>query len=99
MRFLLASSLAFSVGGLMMKPAQGFTRIGATLGVLGCFVVGAAFLTLAVQRGTLGTTYVLGLGLEAIVTFVFATAFLGEHVTPRQLAGVALAITGLVLLG
>jgi small multidrug resistance pump/quaternary ammonium compound-resistance protein SugE len=98
MRFLLASSFAFSMGGVMMKPSDGFTRLTASIGVAVCFLAGAAFLTIAVQRGSLGTTYVVGLGLEAILTFVFATLVLGEHVEPRQMAGVGLAVVGLMLL-
>jgi multidrug transporter EmrE-like cation transporter len=98
MRLLLASSLAFSVGGMLMKPAQGFTRLSASIGVGICFLVGAALLTVAVHRGTLGTTYVVGLGLEAVLTFVFATLVLGEQINARQAAGVVVATAGLVLL-
>jgi multidrug transporter EmrE-like cation transporter len=98
MRFLLASSLSFTVGGMLMKPAQGFTRLSASLGVGLCFLIGAALLTVAVHRGTLGTTYVIGLGMEALLTFVFATLVLGEQISARQTAGVVVAVVGLLLL-
>jgi multidrug transporter EmrE-like cation transporter len=98
MRFLLASSLSFTVGGMLMKPAHGFTRLSASAGVGICVLIGAALLTVAVQRGNLGTTYVVGLGLEAVLTFVFATLVLGEQISARQTAGVVVAITGVVLL-
>ncbi len=98
-RYLLGSSLAFSVGGILMKVGHSFTRWTAGLGVAVCFLVGAALLTVAVSHGSLGTTYVIGLGLEAIMTFGVATLFFREEVTIRQLIGVLVAIAGLVLLG
>jgi multidrug transporter EmrE-like cation transporter len=83
----------------MMKASNGFTRLAASGGVAVCFLAGAVLLTIAVSRGSLGTTYVIGLGLEAVVTFAFATLVLGEGVSLRQVIGVAVATTGLMLLG
>jgi small multidrug resistance pump len=95
MASLILASLAFSAGGVLMKLSEGFTRLGPSLGIVASFVVGAILLTRAVDRGGLSTTYVIGLGLEAVAS-VGAGVLLGETVTPSQLAGVLLILGGLV---
>jgi multidrug transporter EmrE-like cation transporter len=94
-RELLLSSVAFSVGGAFMKPSNGLTQIGPSVVVLACFVVGAVLLTQAVSRGNLSTTYVLGLGIEAVVSVTVGLALLGERLTTRQAAGIGLIVLGL----
>ena len=96
MRQLLLSSIAFSVGGAFMKPSNGFTQVGPSSVVIACFVFGAVLLTRAVGRGSLSTTYVLGLGLEAVVSVAVGLAVLGERLTTRQAVGVGLIVLGLV---
>jgi multidrug transporter EmrE-like cation transporter len=95
-RQLLLSSIAFSVGGAFMKPSNGFTQVGPSSVVIVCFVFGAVLLTRAVGRGNLSTTYVLGLGIEAVVSVAVGLAVLGERLTTRQAAGIGLIVLGLV---
>jgi multidrug transporter EmrE-like cation transporter len=96
-RQLLLSSVAFSVGGAFMKPSNGLTQVGPSVIVVACFVCGAVLLTQAVGRGTLSTTYVLGLGIEAVVSVAVGLAVLGERLTARQVAGIGLIVLGLVV--
>jgi small multidrug resistance pump len=93
---LILASLAFSTGGVLMKPSVGFTRLGPSLGIVLCFMVGAILLTRAVDRGGLSTTYVMGLGLEAMVSIGAGMLLLGESLTPVQAAGIGLVLTGLI---
>lgn len=93
---LVLASLAFGAGGAFMKPSQGFTRVGASAAVTVCFLVGAVLLTRAVERGGLATTYVVGLGLEALVTVGVGLALLGERLTPVRALGILLVLAGLV---
>lgn len=92
---LIAASLAFSTGGVLMKTSAGFTRLAPSLGIVACFIVGAILLTRAVSRGGLSTTYVIGLGLEAVVS-VAAGLVLGESLTLTQTAGILLILGGLI---
>jgi multidrug transporter EmrE-like cation transporter len=93
---LVLASLAFSAGGVLMKPSGGFTRLGPSLGIVACFVLGAVLLTRAVDRGGLSTTYVLGLGLEAVVSVGAGMLLLGETLTAAQGAGIVLILGGLI---
>jgi len=98
MKPLLLASAAFGVGGAFMKPASGFTRVLPSLAVLSCFLVGSVFLTVAVNRGNLSSTYVIGVGLEATLAVGFGLVVLHERLTMLQIAGVVLIICGILLL-
>ena len=94
---LLLSSCAFAVGGVFMKPSVGFTRWLPSGIVIACFLLGAIGMTLAVQRGGLGRTYLVGLGIEAVAAVAIGVFVLGERLTTAQTAGLALVIGGLLL--
>jgi multidrug transporter EmrE-like cation transporter len=94
---LVLSSTAFAVGGAFMKPSRGFTRLVPSGIVIACFILGAVGMTLAVQRGTLGRTYLIGLGLEAVAAVVIGVVVLGERLSTSQTAGVMLVVSGLML--
>lgn len=93
---LIMSSISFSVGGVFMKPSDGFTRLAPSVVVLTCFVFGAVLLTRAVRDGDLSTTYVVGLGIEAVVTVAVGLAVLGERVNSRLAVGLGFIVLGLV---
>ena len=97
MATLILASVAFSAGGAFMKPSGGFTRLGPSLAVVACFVLGAILLTRAVSNGNLSTTYVLGLGLEAVVSVGVGMLLLGERLTAMQTIGIACILVGLVV--
>jgi quaternary ammonium compound-resistance protein SugE len=94
---LVLSSVAFAIGGAFMKPSVGFTRLVPSGIVLSCFLLGAVGMTMAVQRGSLGRTYLVGLGLEAVAAVAIGVVVLGERMSTSQTAGIALVISGLML--
>ena len=53
-------------------------------------------LTQAVTQGDLSPTYVLGLGVEAVISVAVGWAALGERRSPRQAVGIGLIVLGLV---
>jgi multidrug transporter EmrE-like cation transporter len=95
---LFLASIAFSTGGILMKPSSGFTRLGPSIGIVVCFMIGAVLLSRAVDRGGLSTTYVIGLGLETIVTVGAGLLLLGETLTVPQAAGIVLIVGGVIAL-
>jgi multidrug transporter EmrE-like cation transporter len=97
MILMLLSSSAFAIGGAFMKPSDGFTRFGPSLAVAACFLSGTVLLARAVQQGSLSTTYVIALGLEATVAVGVGMLVLGERVSLIQAAGIALIVSGLVV--
>jgi small multidrug resistance pump len=95
---VIVGSLAFSIGGAFMGKSAGFTRLWPSLIVAVCFVVGAGFVARAVHRGGLSTTYVVGLGIEAMISVAIGLAVLGERLTLSQAAGIGIILIGLVTL-
>jgi multidrug transporter EmrE-like cation transporter len=95
----LGAALAFTVGGIFMKPTQGLTRPWPTVAVLGLFTVGALLLTLSVSaRGELGTAYLFVLGLETVLAFAFGMLIFGERAGAGRILGLVLLLVGMVLI-
>ena len=95
---IIFGSVAFSIGAAFMGVTDGFTRLWPSIVVAACFVAGAGFLARAVHTGGLSTTYVVGLGIEAVLTVGIGLAVLGERLTAAQIVGVAIILVGLVTL-
>ena len=98
MATIIIGSLAFSVGGAFMRQSDGFTKFWPSVVIAACFVVGAGFLARAVNRGGLSTTFVIGLGIEAVISVGIGLVLLGEHLTGPQSAGIAIILVGLATL-
>jgi small multidrug resistance pump len=95
---VVVGSVAFSIGGAFMAKSAGFTRLWPSVVVAVCFVVGAGFIARAVNRGGLSTTYVVGLGIEALITVAIGLAILGERLNFAQATGIGIILIGLVTL-
>jgi multidrug transporter EmrE-like cation transporter len=95
---IIIGSLAFSVGGAFMGISDGFTKFWPSVIIVACFVTGAGFLAKAVNRGGLSTTYVVGLGIEALISVGIGLALFGERLTASQSAGVVIILLGLATL-
>ena len=77
-----------------MKASDGFTRPGPSAAVLALFVGGAVLLTYAVKSQSLSSAYVVGLGLEAVVSIGLGLWLFGERLTWTQGIGVVLIVAG-----
>ena len=91
---MIASSLAFAVGGAFMKASDGFMRLRPSVMVVAMFVLGAFLLTRAVRTDGLATAYTFGLGVEAILAVIVGMYWFGEHLSPAKVIGIALIIIG-----
>jgi small multidrug resistance pump len=98
MATIILGSVAFSIGGAFMRLSDGFTKFWPSVLIAACFVIGAGFLAKAVNEGGLSTTFVVGLGIEAVVSVAIGLAILGERLNLSQGAGVAIILVGLVTL-
>ncbi len=94
----LLAALSFTCGGVAMKYCFGFTRLFPTVMIYVMFAVGATLQTIAMKQAELGATYILVLGLEAALAFVFGIYFFQEGVSLFKLLGVALIVGGIILL-
>ena len=67
---VLIAAISFTVGGIYMKLAAGFSQLIASLLVYLFFVIGASLQTLAMQNADLGITYLFVLGVESILALL-----------------------------
>jgi multidrug transporter EmrE-like cation transporter len=95
---VLIASVAFGVGGSLLPASDGFTKPVASAGVLALFVLGAFLLARATRNEGLSQVYVLGLGLEAVVTLAIALVVMREHVSVVQVLGIASILGGVAAL-
>jgi multidrug transporter EmrE-like cation transporter len=95
---VILAALFFTVGGIFMKLSDGLTKFWPTTIVFILFVGGAALQALAMKREDLAVTYLMVVGLEAILAFLFGVLVFSESYTPVRIAGVSLIALGIVSL-
>jgi small multidrug resistance pump/quaternary ammonium compound-resistance protein SugE len=95
----LGAALSFTVGGIFMQMSQGLSQVFPTLLVYLCFGMGASLQTLAMNKsGVMGITYVLVVGLEAVLAVLFGAWLFQENYSLFKLAGVGLIAMGIIFL-
>jgi multidrug transporter EmrE-like cation transporter len=93
-----AAALAFTLGGVCMKYADGLRQALPALGFIGLFATGAVLQSYALRDTALGTTYILVLGLEAVLACGFGFVFFAETFTAIKIVAVLLVLGGIALL-
>src|SRR2546427_1480902 len=79
---VILAALLFTVGGIFMKLSDGLTKFWPTMIVFALFLTGAALQAIAMKREELAVTYLLVVGLEDILAFVFGVLVFSESCTP-----------------
>ena len=92
------AALAFSVGGIFMKLSNGVTKFAPSVIFLALFAAGAALQALAMKRQDLAVTYLIVLGLESILAFLFGVLLFNESCNTARVAGVSLIAVGIASL-
>ncbi|HEY9609684.1 DMT family transporter [Allocoleopsis sp.] len=95
---VLAAAVFFTVGGIFMKLSQGLSFLTPSLLVYVFFCTGASLQTLAMHKSELGVTYILVLGLEAVLALLFGIFIFKEHYSLLKLLGVSLIVVGIIFL-
>jgi multidrug transporter EmrE-like cation transporter len=98
MAMVVVAAVFFTVGGIFMKLSDGLTRVGPTLVVFALFVAGASLQTIAMKREDLAVTYLIVVGLESILAFLFGVLLFNESCSQGRVAGVALVALGIISL-
>lgn len=90
-----AAAIVYVIGGVFMAQRG----LPATLGVYSCFFIGASFQLWATQTiSNMSLTYLITLGLEAVLSISFGFVLLGERYTQSQIFGIVFVIVGIALL-
>ena len=95
--YSLAAAL-YVAGGVFMKHSAGLTRWLPTLALVALFGAGALIQAWAMKQESLGSSYVVVLGLEALLAVIAGYFLFAEQLNARMLGGVALVVAGILLL-
>jgi small multidrug resistance pump len=98
MLILCAAALLYVLGGLAMKSSRSLTALLPTLAIYVAFVGGATLQTIGMSGARMGNTYVVVLGLEAVLALGFAAVILKEAVSGAQFFGAVLVVVGVAIL-
>ena len=91
------AALFYVVGGAFMKYSQGLTQLLPTLGLTVLFSSGALIQAWAMKGEELGSSYIIVLGLEAMLAVAFGTILFGEQIGARSLVGITLVVHGIMV--
>jgi small multidrug resistance pump/quaternary ammonium compound-resistance protein SugE len=94
----ILAALAYTIGGVFMKKADGLKQFTPAMLVFLFFLTGAALQTVAMRKAELGVTYLFVLGLESILAVTFGTLLFQEGLSWWKLAGVTFIVGGIFLL-
>ncbi len=92
------ASVAFAAGGALMKWSHGFSRVLPSVAIAALFLLGAAAMARAVTTDGLSTAFVMGLGIEAVLSVALGVTLLGERLRPVEWGGIGLIVLGVGLL-
>ncbi len=96
---VLLLAIAFEVTATsLLKATGGFSRPLPTLACLGAYAVSFALLSQAVRHLPVGVAYAVWSGLGTVAIVAIGAVFLGEAVTVTKLVGIALVVSGVVVL-
>ena len=95
--YILAAAL-YVTGGVFMKHSAGLTRWLPGLALVALFSAGALVQAWAMKREPLGSSYVVVLGLEALLAVVAGYFLFAERMTIKMISGVVLVVLGIVVL-
>ncbi len=95
--YFLAAAL-YVAGGALMKASRGLTRLLPTVALVIVFSTGALVQARAMRHQQLGSSYVVVLGLEALLAVAAGSVIFGEQVTAKMITGVIFVVLGIVVL-
>jgi multidrug transporter EmrE-like cation transporter len=91
---VVLASVAFAVGGAVMKVSDGFSRPWPSAAAALLFLAGAVLLGFAIGSQGLSTAYTVGLGIEAVVSIGLGCWVFGERLSGPQAVGMILILAG-----
>ena len=95
--YALAAAL-YVAGGLFMKYSHGLTKWLPTVALVGFFAAGALLQAWAMKQEALGPSYVVVLGLEALLAVIAGNVIFGEPISVKVLTGAVLVMMRIAVL-
>ncbi len=95
---VLAAAVSFAFGGVVMKYADGLRNPQPTMVVFILFMLGAALQIVAMRDTELSVTYLVVLGLEAVLSFALGLLVFKESITLLKVVGALIVVLGIIVL-
>jgi small multidrug resistance pump len=95
---ILSAAMSFALGGAVMKYADGLRNPQPSMIVFILFVLGAALQIVAMRDTELSVTYLVVLGLEAVISFSFGIVVFKESISLLKFVGALIVVLGIVVL-
>ncbi|MGD9892549.1 MAG: multidrug efflux SMR transporter [Dehalococcoidia bacterium] len=93
--YLFIAGLLETLWALLLKQADGFTRLWPSLGFLAAGGLSFYLLTLALRSLPVGAAYAVWTGIGAAGTAIVGMLFLGESRDVLKLISLALLVSGI----
>ena len=90
----LFAAASFTFGGVCMKLSDGFSKPLPTIALFGLFFLGASLQTLVTQKNELAISYIVILGLEAVLALAFGIFIFREGLSALKILGFLLVVSG-----
>ena len=96
--YLFLAIVAEVVATSLLKATSGFSRLYPTVGCLVAYTIAFLLLAQVVKSVPVGVVYAVWSGLGTVSIVVVAAVFLNEPITAAKIIGIALVVTGVVVL-
>jgi len=96
--FLSIAIVAEVIGTSFLKSTEGFTRLAPTLIVIVSYSAAFYFLALALKTIPVGIAYAIWAGVGTALIVLVGIVALGQRIDAAALIGVALIVSGVVVI-
>jgi small multidrug resistance pump len=95
----LVVAIGFEVlGTSLLKPSEGLTKLWPSMGAMASYLVACGMLAQAMREIPTGVAYAMWSGLGTAAIVAVGLVFLGDHLTPATVSGIALIVGGVIVL-
>lgn len=96
--YLMIAIVGEVIGTSALKAAEGFTRLGPSLVVIGGYGVAFLFLSLSLKTIPVGVAYAIWSGVGTVLIVAIGWAALGQKLDAPALIGVGLIVAGVLVM-
>lgn len=94
----IGAAIFFAIGGIFMELSKGLSQPIPSIFIYICFLTGASLQALATNSSGMGMTYILVLGIEAVLAVLLSAFLFKEGYSSLKLIGIFLVVIGIVFL-
>lgn len=96
--YLIIAIVGEVIGTSALRAAEGFTRLGPSLIVVGGYAVAFLFLSLTLRHMPVGVAYAIWSGVGTVLIVAIGWIFMDQKLDPAALIGAGLIVAGVVVM-